>query len=428
METPPNENPADSPRRENAVEGEEEEEEEEEEESEANSADLQDELQDFRQRWQRELRDAGQLSSFMDAREDGQTDEDQAKRLFMQGMQAEQNGDLYGNYGAIAFYRRAMQLVPDIESKIDFFQHRSPRPRQDSESSADGSVEIEEDLVQHFQHINLDDNRVCHPEYEQRAAHISVLPMEVLMYIFRWVVSSQLDMRSLEMLGQVCRGFYLCARDEGLWKAACVRVWGKNCGSSKKYGSWRRMFLDRPHLLFNGCYISRATYVRQGEQSLDCFYRPFHMVEYYRFLRFFPEGSVLMMCSSDDPTVIVPKLRSAHTALQGLMKGYYKLSGAKVMCVVKRVKSPELVMRYKRQRQANNQNDLDQTYTMEFELSDNGRKCHRRLNWVSYSVRTVYKVSGDETVADFELKDAAYPPLIFSRVRSFTAAAETPLQ
>lgn len=40
----------------------------------------------------------------------------------------------------------------------------------------------------------------------------AVLPMEVLMYIFRWVVSSDLDLRSLEQLSQVCRGFYICAR------------------------------------------------------------------------------------------------------------------------------------------------------------------------------------------------------------------------
>lgn len=38
------------------------------------------------------------------------------------------------------------------------------------------------------------------------------LPMEVLMYIFRWVVSSDLDLRSLEQLSLVCRGFYICAR------------------------------------------------------------------------------------------------------------------------------------------------------------------------------------------------------------------------
>lgn len=31
-----------------------------------------------------------------------------------------------------------------------------------------------------------------------------------------------------------------------------------------------------------GVYISKTTYIRQGEQSLDGFYRAWHQVEYYR--------------------------------------------------------------------------------------------------------------------------------------------------
>ena len=41
-----------------------------------------------------------------------------------------------------------------------------------------------------------------------------------------------------------------------------------------------------------GCYISKTVYYRQGENSFDSFYRPFHMVEYFRYLRFYPEGKV----------------------------------------------------------------------------------------------------------------------------------------
>lgn len=45
---------------------------------------------------------------------------------------------------------------------------------------------------------------------------IAALPREILMYIFRWVVSSDLDMRALEQLSLVCRGFYICARSAPL--------------------------------------------------------------------------------------------------------------------------------------------------------------------------------------------------------------------
>lgn len=42
----------------------------------------------------------------------------------------------------------------------------------------------------------------------------TALPPEVLIYIFRWVVSSDLDLRALEQLSLVCRGFYICARSD----------------------------------------------------------------------------------------------------------------------------------------------------------------------------------------------------------------------
>ncbi len=32
------------------------------------------------------------------------------------------------------------------------------------------------------------------------------------------------------------------------------------------------------------------SYYRYGERGLDNFYKPFMMVEYYRYVRFFPEG------------------------------------------------------------------------------------------------------------------------------------------
>jgi len=56
-----------------------------------------------------------------------------------------------------------------------------------------------------------------------KATHISALPMEIILYIFRWVVSSDLDLRSLEMCSHVCRGFYLCSRDPEIWRLACAR-------------------------------------------------------------------------------------------------------------------------------------------------------------------------------------------------------------
>jgi hypothetical protein len=66
------------------------------------------------------------------------------------------------------------------------------------------------------------------------------------------------------------------------------RVWGVNCGACEpKYQSWRDMYLQRPRLRYNGCYISKTSYIRDGENSFqDRFYRPWHLVEYFRYLRY----------------------------------------------------------------------------------------------------------------------------------------------
>lgn len=38
------------------------------------------------------------------------------------------------------------------------------------------------------------------------------------------------------------------------------------------------------HDIFTGVYISKTSYIRQGEKSLDGFYRAWHHVEYYRWM------------------------------------------------------------------------------------------------------------------------------------------------
>ncbi|XP_041361762.1 F-box only protein 9-like [Gigantopelta aegis] len=390
---------------------------------------LEEQLEHFRKEWKNELEKDmfgnNQLKTGNDF-----SIEQQATDLFMQGIEAEKEGALYE---AIAFYRKSVQLVPDIESKIDFLTHRSPRERQDSETSLDGSQtkdELEDDLLTHFQNLHINENAICEMAVYQRMHHISILPIEVILYIFKWVVSADLDIQALETLSEVCRGFYLCARDERIWKLSCQKIWGENVSGVKKFaGSWRRMFIEKPHVLLNGCYISRTTYVRQGEQSLDYFYRPYHVVEYYRFVRFFPEGSILMLCSPEDPGALVAKLRSPNSKSSGLLKGFYKITGRKVTAVLKRekhVENNQMGYRYRRQRP--NQNDqAEQLFSVEFDLRDAGKRAHAQLTWQKYSISTICTTSGQETIADFDINKKSFPPLNFSRVRSYTSFSTKPL-
>lgn len=126
------------------------------------------------------------------------------------------------------------------------------------ENENDGEID---DLLAYLQHqltVEHSSQKICQPEVETSQVHISgkikkfhsdiwrpsclnimifllkideifflfllvcvpvALPLEVLMYIFRWVVSSDLDMRALEQLSLVCRGFYILAR----WRPCYLR-------------------------------------------------------------------------------------------------------------------------------------------------------------------------------------------------------------
>ena len=58
--------------------------------------------------------------------------------------------------------------------------------------------------------------------------HISCLPIEILIAILKWVVSDQLDLRSLEKCSAVCRCFYVASRSPDLWRIICLNMWGAN--------------------------------------------------------------------------------------------------------------------------------------------------------------------------------------------------------
>jgi F-box protein 9 len=103
-------------------------------------------------------------------------------------------------------------------------------------------------------------------------------------------------------------------------------------GNYKTYGSWREMYLNRPRLNFDGLYISKCSYIRAGEQSLDSFYRPWHLVEYFRYLRFFSDGFVVMLTTPDEPKIGVTKLKGKIDNRDPyVLKGNWTLESNKVI-------------------------------------------------------------------------------------------------
>ena len=73
------------------------------------------------------------------------------------------------------------------------------------------------------------------------------------------------------------------------------------------YPTWKNMFRSRPRIRFNGCYISTANYVRTGQASTNqnTWGSPIHIVTYYRYLRFFRDGTAISLLTTTEPADVV---------------------------------------------------------------------------------------------------------------------------
>lgn len=79
----------------------------------------------------------------------------------------------------------------------------------------------------------------------------------------------------------------------------------------KQYAtSWRQMVRSRPRIRFNGCYISTVNYTRPGAASATqaTWYTPVHIVTYFRYLRFFRDGTAISLLTTSEPIDVVHHL------------------------------------------------------------------------------------------------------------------------
>lgn len=360
---------------------------------------------------------------------------DRAKQMFLNGVEAERKGQMFD---AIQFYRRSIQLVPDIEfmlfrnsksSKQDMSRGGSPAPPQ-----AFGQPETPElprgaMLEQMVVRVGDESKTLCEKQTVRSGVHISQLPAEVFEYILRWVASSELDMRSVEMMSVVCVGFYVAVRRSKIWEDACLRLWGVRTGPLDGYLSWREMFVTRPHVWFHGIYISKMSYVRNGEQSFqDQFYRPWHLVTYYRYLRFFPDGTVLMLTTPDEPAAVIPHLKNRNPRNPQVLAGSFKLIGNGILTGVlfKNRKNSHLFATkrgsWEKQMYLKKQ---DLVFLIDLKIDSYRHRFHGQLGWKNYEIISRTLQAG-ECRTSFDLSEQKFPNFYFSRVKSYMVASREP--
>lgn len=220
---------------------------------------------------------------------------------------------------------------------------------------------------------------------------IAELPGELLSDIMKW--SAVMDLSSLSRIAQVCKRFaYLVMTDEQVWRRIAQgpeygflamhydyvcdlngepiddysdldttehdpededqpptpRALKKTSPEIDSHlltavyrSSWRQMFRQRPRLRFNGCYISTVNYNRPGAASTDSrtWGTPIHIVTYFRYLRFFRDGTVISLLTTTEPADVVHHLSKENlhhqhgrsllpsSVMKDALKGRWHLSG-----------------------------------------------------------------------------------------------------
>lgn len=104
--------------------------------------------------------------------------------------------------------------------------------------------------------------------------------------------------------------------------------------------SYRSLFRSRPRLRFNGCYISTVNYTRPGATSTNTLTwgAPIHVVTYFRYLRFFRDGTAISLLTTTEPSDVVHHLTKANlhahhgsflpsSVMKDALRGRWRLSG-----------------------------------------------------------------------------------------------------
>ena len=86
--------------------------------------------------------------------------------------------------------------------------------------------------------------------------------------------------------------------------------------SFPEQSAWRDVFHNHPRIRFTGVYISTVNYTRPGGASATAYTwsSPIHVVTYYRYLRFFRDGTCLSLLTVEEPVDVVHHLTLENLA------------------------------------------------------------------------------------------------------------------
>ncbi|KAK9344299.1 hypothetical protein V1522DRAFT_410635 [Lipomyces starkeyi] len=338
------------------------------------------------------------------SKSDGVTKEDQevsraqrALKIYELAVEKERDGNLSD---ALKFYRQSFRLDDGVDKLYknkhfpsSAFTKRAPSPSKKATTST-LPTDKTRSLLSDYSHLEAE------PEDQALPSPLIKLPNEITNTILRTL--AVLDLSSFTKTSYTCRKLaFLAYSDSMLWRSLCMKEYPKmayevpvdeNEAIHLWNDNWRLMFLERPRIMFNGIYISTCNYHRYGvSHSWNV---PIHIVTYYRYVRFFDDGTCITHLTTKEPTEVVPEFHR-HLMKRGMFKGTWQMSiDGRV-----RIESQSPVAKY--------------LFLQELDIKSAGRGRHNRLNWVGFW--SINRVTADRM--EFSLLHDK--PFYFSRVLSY---------
>ncbi|KAJ1658626.1 hypothetical protein IWQ61_002157 [Dispira simplex] len=289
------------------------------------------------------------------------------------------------------------------------------------------------------------------PENPLKPLFLAYLPTELCVVILRHLLV--LDQTSLSKVAQTCKYLHQLSRDPLLWRWVCELTysspalytpeastldpsgmlpapssrnsstasltWDFTATESVLTGldpktshcltqhlvkqvqqnhrsDWRRMYMERPRVRWDGAYISTCYYVRQGRTE-NTWYHPVHLVTYYRYFRFYSDGRCVKLLTTDEPKKCVRQL-GLNGSRKGLMQGHYTIRNNLLHATLTDPARPHI------------------TFYVELRIKSTGRQRHNKLEWLTYSSFDTVRA---EDLTEYSLDN--FQPFYYSRVRAYTS-------
>lgn len=171
------------------------------------------------------------------------------------------------------------------------------------------------------------------PEDPQKPCYLAIVPDEILLNILL-----HLFLRSLSSISRISlvskKLFALSTTENSLYKTLCMHYFHPFDPPSvllnrigEYNNDWRRLLIERPRLRFDGVYIATCHYLRPGVNEYS-WNSPIHIVTYFRFARFYPDGSCITVLTTSEPKEVVYSVSwvGVNGGLKGASDGVWKMS------------------------------------------------------------------------------------------------------